>query len=165
MQRLASSATLERFVAGLLNDIERKGGAGIAAEVAGLSEGVTTLSTIPLAELPTKPPPGGFEIEYRGCIGGTSKNIGVVKGQVFDRQGRVIVGARVGIWLDGRWWDSPANPARTNEAGWYEWNLTVGQRVEFVSLNVGGQEVSFTPEGFEVEATGGCYQHVNFRER
>lgn len=152
-------------MAGLLNDIERKGGAGIAAEVAGLSEGVTTLSTIPLAELPTKPPPGGFEIEYRGCIGGTSKNIGVVKGQVFDRQGRVIVGARVGIWLDGRWWDSPANPARTNEAGWYEWNLTVGQRVEFVSLNVGGQEVSFTPEGFEVEATGGCYQHVNFRER
>jgi hypothetical protein len=126
---------------------------------------ITTLPTIPLVKLPTKPPSGGFEIEYQGCIGGTSKNIGVVKGQVFDRQGRVIVGARVGIWLDGRWWDSPANPARTNEAGWYEWNLTVGQKVRFVSLNVGGQEVSFTPEGFEVEATGGCYQHVDFRER
>lgn len=126
---------------------------------------VATLAVVPPEELPTKPPPGVFEIEYKGCIGGTSKNIGVVKGQVFDRQGRIIVGARVGIWIDGHWWDSPANPARTNEAGWYEWNLTVGQRVRFVYLTVRGQEASFTPEEFEVEATGGCYQHVNFRER
>ncbi|MFQ6058102.1 MAG: SH3 domain-containing protein [Anaerolineae bacterium] len=126
---------------------------------------VTALSVVPPEELPPKPPPQVFEIEYRGCIGGTPKNIGVVKGQVFDRRGRIIVGARVGIWIDGYWWDSPANPARTNEAGWYEWNLTVGQRVRFVSLTVGGRPVSFTPSGFEVRATGGCFQHVNFRER
>jgi len=110
-------------------------------------------------------PQSQFIIEYRGCIGGLSRGIGKVQGQVFDRQGRIIVGARVGIRIDGQWWNSPANPARTNEAGWYEWNLTPGQRIRFVSLEVGGRQVAFSPRDFEVDSVGGCYQHVNFKQR
>lgn len=106
-----------------------------------------------------------FVIDYKGCIGGLSRGASQVKGQVFDRQGNIIVRARVGIWIDGQWWNSPANPARTNEAGWYEWNLTPGQKIQFVSLEVGGQSAAFSPKYFEVPSVGGCYQRVDFEQQ
>ena len=105
-----------------------------------------------------------FVIEYHGCRGHGSR-LGSVKGQVFDKQGRVIQGAAVKIGLNGGGWDDPANPAVTNQDGWYEWWLNVGLRVQFLSLDVQGQPVSFGPQGFEVLARSGCFQHVDFREQ
>jgi hypothetical protein len=105
-----------------------------------------------------------FAVEYRGCIG-HDMQLGSVKGQVFDKSGRVIVGARVEIWLDGARWNSPANPATTNGAGWYEWVLTPGQKVRFVSLTVGNTKATMVPANFEVKATSGCFQQVNLREK
>lgn len=104
-----------------------------------------------------------FVIEYQGCVGGVSRSIGPVKGQVFDKSGRIIVGAVVTILVEGQ--SNIVPPGRTNEAGWYEWNLSPGQRVTFASLTVGGHRASFAPQNFEVRSQGGCFQHVNFRER
>jgi hypothetical protein len=56
-------------------------------------------------------------------------------------------------------------PGRSNEQGWYEWNLTPGQVARFVRLTVNGREVTFTRVGFEVKAISGCYQRVDFRQR
>jgi len=108
-----------------------------------------------------------FNINYRGCTGGTSKDIGVVKGQVFDQNNNIIRGARVTITIDGILWDSPANPAPTNVDGWYEWYLAVGQRVNFVSLDLPGSPARLSEEAqrFEVHSQGGCFQHVDFIER
>jgi hypothetical protein len=104
-----------------------------------------------------------FVIQYKGCIGGPSRGIGPVKGQVFRRSGQIIVGAVVEILIEGQRGIVP--PGRTNQDGWYEWNLTPGQRVRFVSLVVDGRPVAFTPANFEVVSTGGCYQWVDFVER
>lgn len=108
-------------------------------------------------------PSSTFVIQYNGCIGGLSKGIGQVKGQVFDRNGNIIVGAVVEVTVEGIAGVVP--PGRTNEQGWYEWNLTPGQRIRIVSLEVGGQSMSFTPSDFEVVSQSGCYQHVNFKRR
>jgi len=105
-----------------------------------------------------------FTIEYHGCVGHGS-TLGSVKGQVFDKQGRVIQGAAVKIGIGGNEWNDPANPAVTNEDGWYEWNLGVGQSVSFLQLYVQGQPVSFAPKPFEVQTISGCFQHVDFREQ
>lgn len=104
-----------------------------------------------------------FVIRHKGCIGGTSRGIGLVKGQVFRRNGQIIVGAVVEVLIEGQRGIVP--PGRTNQDGWYEWNLTPGQRVRFVSLVVDGRSVAFTPANFEVISTGGCYQRVDFVER
>ncbi len=105
-----------------------------------------------------------FAVDYKGCIGHDMR-LGSVKGQVFDKNGRVIVGARVEIWLDGARWDSPANPATTNGAGWFEWVLTPGQKVRLVALTVGNSKATMVPANFEVTATSGCFQHIDLRER
>jgi hypothetical protein len=88
-----------------------------------------------------------------------------VKGQVFDKKGAVIAGAKVRITIDGYDWKSDANPATTNGDGWYEWILQIGQKVKFAELIVDGQAVSFSPTDLEVKATGGCFERVDFIEQ
>ena len=103
-----------------------------------------------------------FSLIYRGCIGHSS-GLGSVKGQVFDRNGHIIVNAYVEILVEEQ--SGLVAPARTNEQGWYEWVLGSGQRVRFVSLTVNRRRVSFSPPDFEVKATSGCFQHVDFVQR
>lgn len=105
-----------------------------------------------------------FTLEYHGCIP-HDMELGCVKGQVFARDGRVIVGALVEIEIGGQRWDSPANPAVTNGAGWYEWNLTAAQKATFLSLTVDGRKVAFEPSGLEVISRPGCFQYVDFIEQ
>jgi hypothetical protein len=104
-----------------------------------------------------------FALEYRGCQS-HSFGMGSVKGQVFDASGSVIEGALVEIWINGAPWDSTANPARTNQDGWYEWVLSLDQMIRFVRLTVDGQEVPFRPVGFEVVTESGCFHQIDFLE-
>jgi len=122
----------------------------------------TRLPTVTLTVTPT--PSNVFAVEYLGCRT-HSFALGSVKGQVFDSRGNIIRGALVEIWIDGSRWDDPANPARTNEDGWYEWILSLNQTIRFVALYVDGRQVAISPQGFEVPALSGCFQHVNFRQR
>jgi predicted nucleic acid-binding Zn ribbon protein len=121
-----------------------------------------TLSPAP-TETPT-PRPRTFRLVYGECVP-HGFSLGSVKGQVFDKGGKVIPGAKVRITINGYQWDSEANPATTNGAGWYEWTLEVGQKVQFVELIVDGKSVPFAPQGFEVKATGSCFQRVDFVEQ
>jgi len=105
-----------------------------------------------------------FKLLYKDCIP-HGLALGSVKGQVFDKTGKIIPGAKVRITINGYEWQSDANPATTNAEGWYEWILEVGQKVQFVELIVAGRSVPFSPRGFEVEATGGCFQRVDFVEQ
>ncbi len=114
---------------------------------------------------PTRPPARpAFNVEYLGCQPHVF-GLGSVKGQVFDRQGKVIRGAQVEIWIDGARWNDPANPAKTNEDGWYEWVLGLNQKVRFVALYVGGRQVTLSPQNFEVLTQANCFQQVNFRQK
>jgi hypothetical protein len=115
---------------------------------------------------PTPTPSDLFVIEYLGCKP-HGREQGSVKGQVFDAEGRPIANGRawVTIWIDGRPWDSDANPAPTNVDGWYEWFLSLNQIIRFVKLEVDGREVPFGPQNFEVPTVSGCFQHVNFRQQ
>lgn len=124
----------------------------------------TRLPTVTVTP-PTPAPTKKFFIDYKGCQPHAS-NLGSVKGQVFDAQGNVIPGAQVEIWIDGQYWDDPANPARANVEGWYEWVLGTDQMVRFVGLYIDGQPVPFEsePDPFEVVAKGGCFQRIDFRE-
>jgi hypothetical protein len=121
-----------------------------------------TLSATP-TEKPT-PRPRTFKLVYGECVP-HGFSLGSVKGQVFDKSGTVIPGARVRITINGYDWESEANPATTNSAGWYEWTLEVGQKVQFVELIVDGKSVPFAPQDFEVKATGSCFQRVDFVEQ
>jgi len=105
-----------------------------------------------------------FKLIYRQCIP-HGLGLGSVKGQIFDRNGRAIAGAKVRIKINGYDWQSPANPATSNAEGWYEWVLEVDQRVQFVELIVDGKSVPFSSPGFEVKAQGGCFQRVDFVEQ
>jgi len=122
----------------------------------------TRLPTVTVMVTPT--PSNVFAVEYLGCRT-HSFALGSVKGQVFDSRGNIIRGALVEIWIDGSRWDDPANPARTNEDGWYEWILSLNQTIRFVALYVDGRQVAISPQGFEVPTLSGCFQHVNFRQR
>jgi hypothetical protein len=82
-----------------------------------------------------------------------------------DAAGGIVEGAEVEIWIDGARWDDPANPARTNEEGWYEWTLGLDQTVRFVALYLDGRQVTIDPQGFEVTTQAGCFEHVNFRRQ
>jgi len=105
-----------------------------------------------------------FELVYRQCIP-HGLGLGSVKGQIFDRNGRTIPGAKVRITINGYEWQSAANPATSNGEGWYEWVLEVDQKVQFVELIVDGESVPFSSPGFEVKAQGGCFQRVDFVEQ
>lgn len=125
------------------------------------------LPTPTLLPTPTpKPTPvqRTFRLIYRQCTP-HGLSLGSVKGQVFDKKGKVIVGAKVRIKINDYDWQSDANPARTNADGWYEWILQVGQRIKFVELIVDGRSVPFSPRDFEVTSIGGCFQHVDFVEQ
>jgi hypothetical protein len=125
---------------------------------------VPTLTPSPTPTQKPTPVERTFKLVYKEC---TSPGfaLGSVKGQVFDRTGKVIPGARIRITIDGYEWQSAANPATTNAEGWYEWILEVGQKVQFVELIVDGHSVPFSPRGFEVKAIGGCFQRVDFVEQ
>jgi len=127
---------------------------------------LATLSPIPTATTQASPTPKGrtFKLVYLDCIP-HGLSLGSVKGQVFDKAGNVIPGAKVRITINGYEWKSDANPATTNSAGWYEWILEVGQGVQFVELVVDGRTVPFTPHDFEVEARASCFQRVDFVEQ
>jgi hypothetical protein len=104
-----------------------------------------------------------FKAVYRQCVP-HGFSLGSVKGQVFDKKGQVIVGAKVRIRINDYDWKSDANPATTNGSGWYEWTLEVGQKIKFVELTVDGKSVPFSPQGIEVKSTAGCFQRVDFVE-
>ncbi|UCC65281.1 MAG: hypothetical protein JSV36_09680, partial [Anaerolineae bacterium] len=125
----------------------------------------TSTRTPTVTATPTVPAKA-FELVYLGCQPHTS-DLGSVKGQVFDTTGTVIPGAQVEILINGQRWDDPANPAKTNEEGWYEWVLGTGQVIRFVALYVDAERVSFASgvDPVEVEARAGCFQHVNFRQK
>lgn len=114
-------------------------------------------------QMPT-PRPRTFALVYRQCIP-HGFSLGSVKGQVFDKKGKVIPGAKVRITINGYEWKSDANPATTNADGWYEWTLEPGQKVKFVDLMVDGRSVPFAPRDLEVVATGGCFQRIDFVEQ
>ena len=126
---------------------------------------VTPTSTdTPTVTATATPTELSFAVEYLGCKPHDFK-LGSVKGQVFYRQGSVIPGAQVGIWIDGHYWDNPANPATANQDGWYEWVLARHQVVRFVALYIDGQEVAIYPQDLEVRAISWCFQHVNFGQQ
>jgi hypothetical protein len=107
---------------------------------------------------------GAFALEYLGCIPHDFE-LGSVKGQVFDRAGNVIHGAQVEMWLNGSRWDDSANPAATNEDGWYEWIIVLDQGVQLSALFVDGRRVSFSPRDLVVITKRGCFHHINFIQR
>ncbi len=127
---------------------------------------VATPSPSRTATAAATPTPKGrtFKLVYQDCVS-HGLSLGSVKGQVFDKVGNVIPGAKVRITINGYEWQSDANPATTNSAGWYEWILDVGQKVQFVELIVDERSVPFTPDGFEVEARASCFQRVDFFEQ
>jgi hypothetical protein len=127
---------------------------------------LATPSPAPTATTAATPTPTGrtFKLVYLDCIP-HGLSLGSVKGQVFDKGGNVIPGAKVRITINGYEWESDANPATTNSAGWYEWILEAGQDVQFVELVVDGRSVPFAPDDFEVEARASCFQRVDFVEQ
>jgi len=105
-----------------------------------------------------------FAVEYLGC---QPHDLfwGSVKGQIFDRQGGVIPGAKVKIWIDGHYWDDAANPAPANQDGWYEWVLALDQVIRLATLYIDNQEVAIYPDNLEVPSVSWCFHHVNFRHQ
>ena len=106
--------------------------------------------------------PPQFLIEHPGCLPHELR-LGQVKGRVFDRNGRIIVGALVEILVEGQPGIVPVG--RTNEEGWYEFNLRSGHDATFVRLEIDGQSMSFYPKSYTVTAKSRCYQQVDFRQR
>jgi hypothetical protein len=138
-----------------------------ATATAGPTSTPTPVPTATSVPTPTPSPTAkerAFKLVYRDCIP-HGFSLGSVKGQVFDRSGQVLPGARVRITINGYEWQSAANPAVTNVDGWYEWTLEVGQKVQFVEFIVDGKSVPFSPTGFEVTATSSCFQRVDFVEQ
>ncbi|MEA3407871.1 MAG: PA14 domain-containing protein [Chloroflexota bacterium] len=92
----------------------------------------------------------------------------VVKGQVFDRQGRVIANglAAVGVTVDGVYLQSPEfrNPQPTNVDGWYEIYVRPGQRIGIVKLLLDGKEVPLEGAPMEWVAKEKSWWHVNVRQ-
>ncbi len=118
-------------------------------------------TTVTPTEEPS-PLAGRFAVEYLGCEPHGS-DIGSVKGQVFDQDGNVLPNAYVWITLNGWPYETPA---RSNEAGWYEFFLEKGLKVKIVSMVVDGEEVELIGhEDLEFKAQGGCFEHVNLRQQ
>jgi hypothetical protein len=106
--------------------------------------------------------PPQFVIEYKECLP-HDLYVGQVKGRVYDRNGRIIVGALVEILVEGR--PNIVPVGQTNQDGWYEFNLRSGHAATFVRLEIDGQNVSFYPQDYTVKARSRCYQRVDFHQR
>ncbi|HOU25090.1 MAG TPA: peptidoglycan DD-metalloendopeptidase family protein, partial [Anaerolineae bacterium] len=103
-----------------------------------------------------------FDFGDMGC-GEADASGAVVKGRVLKKDGKAIEGAALEIWLDGARWSSPSNPVKTDKDGWYEFEVTPGQRVRFESLVIGESTKTISPEQPEVQTMQGCARTVNFR--
>jgi len=111
-----------------------------------------------------------MNLEYRGLnrVTGTWKNNGVVKGQVLDRSGRPMPGARVEILINGATWSSDANPARVNADGWYEFFLAPDQQVSFVAVILpDGRKTLLSDQAkrFKIKTVAEAWQHIDFRQQ
>jgi len=124
----------------------------------------TTPVQSPTPSATPTPRPRTFKLAYSGCIP-HAQSLGSVKGQVLNKNGSPIAGAKVRVTINGYDWQSDANPATTNPDGWYEWILQVDQQLKFVELIVDGKSVSFAPTDVEVKSMGGCFQRVDFIEQ
>jgi hypothetical protein len=112
--------------------------------------------------VPSAVPDGAYAVEYLGCIKHGS-GTGTVKGQVFDRQGDIVVGAEIRVTLNDWTYD---RPGITNTDGWYEFYLDKDLKVKIVSLRIRGQEMPLVGhENLVVKSQGGCYEKINFREQ
>lgn len=136
------------------------------AATPGATSTATTVPTIAPTHIPPPPtatplPPNRFAVESPGCIPHGSGR-GTVKGQVFDRDGRVIVGAQVYVTLDDWEYD---RPAISNPEGWYEFYLDNGLRVRIVKLVINDEEMTLVDAEREFEARAGCFEHVNLRRQ
>ncbi len=117
----------------------------------------TPVPSLTATPTPTRPPVLRFVARNQGCVKPGYGQQGAVKGQVFDRNGHVIVGAEVSVRIE----DSLDATARTNSDGWYEWILTAGQTVRFQSINWPGHG-RVTIQGVEVKTEAGCFNRVDF---
>ncbi|NLD71747.1 MAG: hypothetical protein GX649_03400 [Chloroflexi bacterium] len=112
-------------------------------------------------DTPTPDPlAGSYSVEYAGCItpGGST-----VKGRVFDRDGQIVVGARVYVSLDDWLYDVPG---ATNDSGWYEFYLTNGQTVQIERLVIDGRDQPLAVEGEAAEGVPvrpDCFQELNLQ--
>ena len=129
---------------------------------------VLTPSSSPTPTVSPSPQPtvnplaGSFVLEYLGCDPRGS-DIGIVKGQIFDSAGSIIVGAEVRIQLDDWAYDQPAV---SNGEGWYEFYLQKGLKVKIVSLQINGEEMTLVGNEDQVFLSqGGCFEHVNLRQQ
>ena len=112
--------------------------------------------------VPSAMPDGAYAVEYLGCIKHGS-GTGTVKGQVFDRQGDIVVGAEIRVTLNDWTYD---RPGITNTDGWYEFYLDKDLKVKIVSLRIRGQEMPLVGhEDLVARSQGGCYEKINFREQ
>jgi len=121
-----------------------------------------SLTPSPTLTEPADPLAGKYLVEYLGCKAHGS-SVGTVKGRVLDRQGNIVVGAEIRVTLNGWPYDTPA---RSNEAGWYEFYLDKGLKVKIASLRIHGQEVPLAGhEDQEFKSQAGCFEHVNLRQQ
>jgi hypothetical protein len=126
------------------------------AVLAATSSPTPTVSPTPQ---PTADPrTGKFLVTYLGCDPRGS-DIGIVKGQILDSRGKILVGAEVRITLDDWTYDQPAV---SNGEGWYEFYLQKGLKVKIASLRINGAEMPLLGEQDQVFLSqGGCFEHVN----
>ena len=85
-----------------------------------------------------------------------------MKGQVFNRSGHIIVNAYVEVLVDGH--SRAVPPARSNEQGWYEFNIEAGRKVTIHRMKVDNRYVQLAPTDFTVTAKSGCYQLINIHQ-
>jgi hypothetical protein len=119
-----------------------------------------TLSPTPVVT--ANPLAGKYRVEYLGCDPRGS-DIGIVKGQIFDRAGGIVAGAEVRVQLDDWAYDQPAI---SNGDGWYEFYLQKGLKVKIVSLRIGGEDMPLAGREDQVFlAQAGCFEYVNLRQQ
>ena len=108
-----------------------------------------TLTPIPTPSptiTPSRTPAIRYSLVDKGIRYMTVNNP-VLKGQVLDAQGRLVISgrAKVGVAINGsyRSTDWFRNPQPTNAAGWYEIYVSPGQVVQIVKLFIDDREVEF----------------------
>jgi len=121
-----------------------------------------TATASPTQQPTTDSKAGKYVVTYLGCDPRGS-DIGIVKGQIIDNKGRLVVGAEVRISLDGWPYDQPAV---SNGEGWYEFYLQKGLKVKIVSLRINGEEMPLLGHEDQVFLSqGGCFEHVDLLQQ